>query len=219
MRMGMLGTGMVGQTLASRLVELGHDVVMGSRTADNPKALSWAKRHGESAHSGTFADAAAHAPILWNATAGSGSLAALEAAGPSNLSGKVLVDVCNPLDHSGGAPSVVASSTSSIGEQIQRAHPELRVVKALNTVNCRVMVDPSRVPGTHDVFVAGNDSEAKAVVEALLHEFGWVGDRIVDAGDITAARGLEMYLQLWITLAGVFGSTDFNVRVARPPSP
>lgn len=216
MRMGVLGTGMVGHTLATRLVELGHDVVMGSRTPGNPKAAAWAKRHGEHAGAGTFADAAASAPIVWNATAGAGSLAALEAAGPANLSGKVLVDVSNPLDYSVQPPTVLASSTDSLAEQIQRAHPELRVVKTLNTMNCRVMVDPARVPGQHDVFVAGNDAEAKAVVSALLHEFGWVGDHIVDAGDITAARGLEMYLQLWLSLAGTLNTTDFNVRVARP---
>lgn len=219
MHMGVLGTGMAGQTLATRLVELGHEVVMGSRTPDNPAAAAWAKGLGERASAGTFADAAEYAPIVWNATAGAGSLAALEAAGPQNLAGKVLVDVSNPLDFSGGMPpTLLVSSTDSLGEQIQRAHPELRVVKTLNTVNCRVMVNPSRVPGSHDVFVAGDDGEAKAVVTALLHEFGWVGDHVVDLGGITAARGLEMYLALWLSLSGVFGSADFNVRVIRPGS-
>src|SRR5688572_25356955 len=152
MRIGVLGTGMAGETLSSKLVEVGHDVVMGARSADNEKAIAWSERFAERAGHGTFADAAAHGELVVNATGGVVSLEALRAAGSENLAGKTLLDVANPLDFSGGFPprlSVV--NDDSLGEQIQRQFPGARVVKALNTMNCLVMVDPTRVRGEHDV--------------------------------------------------------------------
>ncbi|MDQ4133198.1 MAG: NAD(P)-binding domain-containing protein [Actinomycetota bacterium] len=216
MRFGVLGTGMVGTTIATKLVELGHQVTMGARSADNESAVAWAQGAGDSGASGTFADAAAGAEMVLNCTAGGGTLSALEMAGPDNLEGKVLIDVSNPLDFSHGMPprlSVV--NDDSLGEQIQRAYPGTRVVKALNTVNCRVMVDPSLVPGDHDLFMCGNDDGAKASVVELLGGFGWSQDRVVDLADITGARAMEMYLPLWLRLMGVVGGPDFNVRVVR----
>jgi 8-hydroxy-5-deazaflavin:NADPH oxidoreductase len=216
MRFAVLGTGMVGRAIADKLVSLGHEVVMGSRSADNERAREFAGDGGERASHGTFADATASADVVFNCTAGSASLEALLAAGEENLSGKLLVDVANPLDFSQGMPpSLSHMGQDSLGEQIQRAFPAARVVKTLNTVNCRVMVEPGRVPGDHDVFVCGDDDGAKAEVRELLTEFGWPDEAIIDLGDISAARGTEAYLLFWLRLTGAAGGPDFNVKVVR----
>jgi predicted dinucleotide-binding enzyme len=207
---------MVGAAIGTKLVELGHDVMMGSRSADNERAAVWVASAGAGASQGTFADAAAHGELLFNCTAGEASLEAIGSARPDDLAAKVLVDVSNPLDHSRGMPpGLLTSSFDSLGEQIQRAHPDTWVVKALNTVNCEVMVDPGKVPGQHDVFVCGNDEAAKATVVALLRSFGWPVEHVIDLGDITAARGTEAYLLLWIRLWGTLQTGHFNVRVVR----
>src|SRR5512141_355453 len=162
MKIGVLGTGVVGQTIATALVHKGHDVMMGSRSKTNEKASAWTQQTGPRASHGTFAEAARHGEIVFNCTHGGASVAALEAAGRENLRGKVVVDVGNPLDFSKGMPpSMTHNGSDSLAEQIQRALPEARVVKALNTINCFLMVDPSRVKGAHDVFVCGNDAAAK----------------------------------------------------------
>lgn len=216
MRIGVLGTGMVGGAIATKLADLGHEVKMGSRTAANESAAEWVASAGAGASQGTFADAAAHGELVFNCTAGEASLAALESAGAENLAGKVLVDVSNALDHSRGMPpGLFTSSFDSLGEQIQRAFPDTRVVKALNTVNCEVMVEPSKVPGEHDVFLCGDDEAAKARVVELLQSFGWPLERVVDLGDLSSARGMEAYLLLWIRLWGALGTGHFNVRVVR----
>ena len=216
MRIGVLGTGMVGSTIATKLAQLGHEVRMGSRTAGNERAVAWVASAGAGASHGTFADAAAHGELVFNCTAGEVSLAALEAAGAENLAGKVLVDVSNPLDLSHGMPpGLFTSSFDSLGEQIQRAFPDARVVKALNTVNREVMVGPSKVPGEHDVFLCGDDEAAKARVIELLESFGWPAASVIDLGDLTAARGMEAYLLLWIRLSSALGTGHFNVRVVR----
>jgi len=213
-RVGILGTGMVGATLGAKLVELGHEVKMGSRTLNNDKAVEWVKQNGSRASNGTFAEAATFGEVLFNCTAGTASLAALAAAGASNMKGKVLVDVANALDFSKGMPpSLTVCNTDSLGEQIQRALPNVKVVKALNTMNCRVMVQPSLVPGDHNLFLCGNDPQAKAQVTELLKSFGWRS--IIDLGDITAARGTEMLLPLWLRLMGLFQSPNFNFKIAR----
>ena len=214
MDIGLLGTGMVGQSLATKLLELDHSVTMGARDANNEAASQWAESAGDKARHGTFADAAAFGELLLNCTAGGASLAALEAAAPENLSGKVLVDVANPLDFSRGMPpSLSVTNTDSLGEQIQRRFPEARVVKALNTINHQVMVEPQRVPGDHDLFICGNDDEAKSQVTALLESFGWAPQSIHDLGDISAARATEGYLPLWLRLMGALGTGDFNIKV------
>jgi 8-hydroxy-5-deazaflavin:NADPH oxidoreductase len=213
MKLGVLGTGMVGNTIASKLVALGHDVVMGSRDAANEKAVAWAEKAGGRA--GTFADAARHGAMLWNCTAGGASLEALRLAGADHLAGKILVDLANPLDFSKGMPpSLSVCNTDSLGEQIQREFPDARVVKTLNTVNHHVMVDPMRVRGgDHTVFVSGNDADAKAAVGSLLREFGW--QDIVDLGDITTARGPEAYLLFWLRLWQATGTGDINIKLVR----
>jgi 8-hydroxy-5-deazaflavin:NADPH oxidoreductase len=214
MRFGVLGTGMVGQTLASKLVELGHEVMMGSREAANQKAADWAAAAGGGAQSGTFADAAAFGEVVINATAGTASLAALDLAGQQNLAGKVLVDVANALDFSRGMPpSLALETTDSLGEQIQRQYPETRVVKALNTMTAPLMVNPAALSGTHDVFICGNDGEAKNTVARLLESFGWRQDQIRDLGDISGARGTEAFLVLWLRLFQTQQTPIFNIGI------
>ncbi len=215
MKIAILGTGMVGTTLGTKLTSLGHDVRLGSRTANNEKAAAWVRAAGPHASQGTFADAARFGEIVLNCTSGAASLDALTAAGASALSGKILVDLANPLDFSKGMPpTLLTGNTDSLGEQIQRAFPEAKVVKTLNTINCRVMVDPARVPGEHDLFVSGNDGDAKRRVTQLVREwFGW--KNVIDLGDISTARGTESYLPLWIRLMGVMGTPDFNIKVIR----
>lgn len=216
MRFGVLGTGQVGQTVASRLVADGHEVVMGSRTSDNAAAAAWAAGAGGLADHATFARAAAAGEVVFNCTAGTASLAALATVDQGDLAGKVLVDVANPLDFSAGfPPTLTHCNTTSLGEQIQRAHPGAKVVKALNTMSCAVMVDPARVPGEHHAFVCGDDASAKQAVATLLAEWGWAATAVIDLGDITNARGTEMVLPLWVRLYGVLGTGDFNLAVVR----
>jgi 8-hydroxy-5-deazaflavin:NADPH oxidoreductase len=200
MKIGVLGTGMVGRAISGKLAELGHDVQVGSRTAGEGTVA--------------FADAAAHGEIVFNCTNGAASLDALAAAGEPNLAGKPLIDVANSLDGSGG---LFVDNKDSLGERIQAAFPDALVVKSLNTINCNVMVDPGSVPGDHVVFVCGNDDEAKARVTSLLGEFGWPAERVIDLGDITAARAAEHYLLLWLRLWRAVGGPSFNIAVSTMP--
>jgi 8-hydroxy-5-deazaflavin:NADPH oxidoreductase len=215
MDVGILGTGIVGQTIGTRLVELRHKVMMGSRTADNKNAHAWAKAAGHLASVGTYGDTAKFGEILFNCTSGKGSLSALEFAKAVDLNNKVLIDVANPLDYSRGAPpTLTVSNTDSLGEQIQREHPLMKVVKALNTMNVDVMVHPERVHGSHDVFICGNDAVAKATATKILTEwFGW--ESVIDLGDIVNARGMEMALPLWISLQKKLGTNIFNFKIAK----
>ena len=215
MKIGVLGTGVVGNAISTKLVQIGHDVKMGSRTANNQKAVDWTKANGAKASQGTFADAASFGEIVFNCTSGMASMEALKSAGAANMKGKVLLDIANPLDFSKGMPpSLSVCNTNSLGEQIQRAFPETKVVKTLNTVNCNVMVNPSLVPGDHDIFVCGNDPSAKTkTAEILTTWFGW--KTVVDLGDITAARAVEMYLPLWVRLFGSFKNPNFNVKIVK----
>lgn len=206
MRVGILGTGMVGGTIGGKLIALGHDVMMGSRSAQNPKAAAWVQSMPGRATSGTFAQAAQFGEIVFNCTNGTHSLDALQAAGADQLSGKTVIDVANIL-------SVGAAPSQSLAEQIQGAFPGARVVKTLNTVNADVMVDPSRVPAPHSVFLCGNDDAAKGTTRQLLESFGW--SDIIDLGDITAARGMEAYVTLWVSLYKKLGTPHFNIHVSR----
>jgi predicted dinucleotide-binding enzyme len=215
MKIGVFGTGMVGNAIGSKLIQLSHEVRMGSRSATNEKAAAWVKANRAGASQGTFADSAAFGEILFNCTAGMGSLDALRIAGSNNLAGKILIDVSNPLDFSKGMPPILSvSNTDSLGEQIQRALPETKVVKTLNTVNCNVMVKPSLVPGDHDMFLCGNDSAAKAnVTDILKNWFGWKS--VIDLGDITNARVMEMWVVMWVRLMMKFQTPNFNVKIVK----
>lgn len=220
MKIAVFGSGMVGGALASKLVSLGHEVTMGSRSASSEKGKEWlASVKSEKAAIGTFTDAAKGAELIFNATLGQASQKVLELAGAENLNGKILVDISNPLDFSNGMPpTLTVCNTDSIGEQIQAAFPEVKVVKTLNTVNANLMVDPSGVPGDHTMFLAGNDAEAKKFVEGtVLREwFGWKS--VLDLGGISSARGTEMYLPLWIRIWGALGTASFNIQINKASS-
>jgi len=215
MKIGILGTGTVGQTLGTKLVELGHEVKMGARSATNEKAAAWAKAAGAGASQGTFADAAAFGGLCFNCTNGAAALDAVAAAGAANLRGKVLVDVSNPLDFSKGfPPSLFTGPNESLAERIQAAVPDAKVVKSLNTVAANVMVSPGSVAGgEHDVFVAGNDADAKRAVTEILRSFGW--KHVVDLGDVSAARATETYLLLWLRMMGGLKTPTFNLHFVK----
>ncbi len=215
MRIGILGTGVVGRTIGTRLIELGHTIRMGSRTADNPKGKEWVELTGGRGSLGTFADAASFGEIIFNCTNGSGALQALSLAGEKNLKGKILVDIANPLDFSRGMPpSLTVCNTDSLGEQIQKAFPGCKVVKTLNTVNCGIMIKPESLSEATSVFLCGNDQKAKQVVTQVLKEwFGW--SSVIDLGDITGSRGMEMILPLWVRIMGTFGTPNFNFKIVQ----
>jgi len=217
MNIAILGTGMVGNAIATTLVKIGHQIMMGSRTANSEAGQEWLRSVGGKAQCGMFAEAAAFGDVVFNCTNGAHALAALRQAGAANLHGKILIEVANPLAMSTGMPpSLTVCNTDSLGEQVQREFPNTLVVKALNTMNCDVMVQPSLVPGDHNLFLCGNSAEAKREVsERLCEWFGWKKANIIDLGDISAARGMEMFLPLWLRLWSAFGTGHFNVRVVR----
>jgi 8-hydroxy-5-deazaflavin:NADPH oxidoreductase len=225
-RLGILGTGVVGKTVAARLAELGHEVVIGTRDPQetmartepdpygNPPFGVWQQEHPD-IRLGTFDEAAAHAEMVVNATAGAVSLEVLGLVGEDDLNGKILIDISNPLDFSKGMPpTLLVSNTDSLGERIQRRFPDVRVVKTLNTTNAFLMVDPAQLAAAdHSVFVSGDDPEAKARVSELLRSFGWTD--IIDLGDISTARGAEMLLPIWLRLFGALQSPVFNFKIVR----
>jgi predicted dinucleotide-binding enzyme len=216
MKIGVLGTGDVGRTIASALVAKGYDVRIGSRNAHNADAAAWAQQQGARASHGTFADAAEFGSIVFHCLPGVHAVDVLTPCREA-LHGKVLVDVSNPMDPSQKFPpeALLVANTDSIAERIQRALPGVRVVKSLNTLTAALMVDASRVPDTV-VFVAGDDAEAKANVVSLLHKaFGWARANVLDVGDVKASRALEMALLLWIRLYGALGTGMFNYRLVR----
>src|SRR5579872_2977785 len=215
MRIGILGTGTVGNTLGTKLIELGYDVKMGSRTASNDKAAEWVKStKSPRASQGTFADAAAFGEIVINCTSGNVAVEALKMAGAQNLRGKVLIDVSNAVDFSRGMPpTLTVANTDSVGEQIQRTFPDAKVVKSLNTVGLELMANPQQLAnGEHDIFVAGYHDGAREQVKKILKDFGW--KNIIDLGDITAARGTEMYFALFVRLMMKQGR-NFNLHIQK----
>ncbi|GAA2163085.1 hypothetical protein FHX52_0129 [Humibacillus xanthopallidus] len=225
MKIAVLGTGMVGQALANRLSSLGHVVTVGTRDPQATLARTEPDGMGRPPYSvwaaerpdirlATFADAAASAELVVNATSGFGAMPALEQAGAHTLAGKVLIDISNPLDFSKGfPPSLFVKDTDSLGEQIQRAFPDARVVKALNTLTANLMVNPKELGAESTVFIAGNHAEAKASVTDLLHSFGH--SDVIDLGDISGARGTEMLLPVWLRLMGTLGTANFNFSIVR----
>jgi hypothetical protein len=226
MQMAVLGTGMVGRALAARLVELGHEVIVGTRDVratmartdvdamGNPPFRVWAEANPR-VKVASFAEAAGPSEIIVNATSGDSSIAALTAAGEANLAGKVLLDVANPLDYSAGMPpTLFVKDTDSLGEQIQREFPAAKVVKALNTMNAYLMADPKQLAGgDFSVFLAGDDADAKAKVTDLLRSFGHTD--VIDLGDITTARGPEMLLPLWIRLWNALSTPMIGFKIVR----
>jgi 8-hydroxy-5-deazaflavin:NADPH oxidoreductase len=226
MKIGILGTGMVGQVLASAIIAKGHEVMIGTRdvakslASSQPNAMgmpafgTWHKDN-QKVQVGTFAETAAFGELLLLATNGSGTLPALELAGANNLGSKTIIDISNPLDFSNGMPpSLFVVNTDSLAEQIQRAYPNAKIVKSLNTMTAFVMLNPNHAAGgDHTVFLSGNDEAAKAQVRSFLEGFGWKD--ILDLGDIKTARGVEMILPLWLSTWGKLGNTPFQFKIAR----
>lgn len=220
MKIGVLGTGMVGETLATKLTQRGHEVKMGSRDRQNPKAAAWVQKAGKNASAGDFKDAATFGEILFNCTMGSASVEALKSAGEKNLEGKIIVDVANALDFSKGMPPglTVNVASESLAETIQRAFPRAKVVKTLNTITAALMVQPSLLPGDHTLFLSGNHDAAKQTVAELLEEdFGWKKQNLLDLGDITTARAQEALIIPWLRLWGKFSSPMFNWQLVTAP--
>lgn len=209
MRIAVIGSGVVGRTLASAFRRLGHDVVVGTRDPEvTARRDEWA---GLDLPLSPLADATTGADVVVNAVTGSVSLEALSEV---DLDGKILIDVSNPLDFSQGfPPTLTVKDTDSLGEQIQRAHPEARVVKTLNTVNAGIMVHPGSLPEKSSMFLAGDDPLARETVRELLSELGWTD--IVEFPTIEGARGLEMWLPLWVRLMDALGTAEFNIRLVR----
>jgi predicted dinucleotide-binding enzyme len=228
MKISIIGTGGVGQTIASKLNELGHEVVIGTRNVaeklavtasdnyGNPPFREWHKNNSK-VKLDTFAQAAAFGEIVINATHGGSSVEALKMAGAKNLSGKILVDIANPLDFSKGMPPSLLpglNNTHSLGEEIQKAFPDAKVVKTLNTMWCGLMVNPGLIgKGDHINYISGNDAEAKSKVKKLLLQIGWKDESIIDLGDISAARSTESLLPIWLRVMGVINSGAFNFRL------
>jgi 8-hydroxy-5-deazaflavin:NADPH oxidoreductase len=214
MKIGILGTGMVGKAHATKLIELGHEVKMGSRTANNEKASEWVKANGEKASHGTFTDAAKFGEILFNCTKGEFSIDALKMAGAENLKGKVLIEIGNALDFSKGMPPTLVPSycnTTSLGEEIQKAFPDVKVVKTCNTTNALIQVNPGLLKGDHDIFLSGDDNDAKAKVKEILNSYGWKSP--IDLGGIVTSRGVEMMMPVWLQLWGVYKNANFNYKI------
>ncbi len=216
MKIAILGTGMVGNAIGTKLTALGHEVKMGSRSKTNEKAIAWTNAAGPNASHGTFAEAAAFGEIIFNCTKGEASVEALKLAGEENSKGKILVDISNALDFSRGMPPTLSiCNDDSLGETIQRAFPDVKVVKTLNTMNCNLMVNAAGVAGDHNVFVSGNDVNAKTEVKKLLNGFGWSDKNIIDLGDISTSRGTEQLLPIWIRLMGTLGTPNFNFHIVK----
>ena len=227
MKIGIIGSGNVAQTLGDKLLEVGHEVMISARDLDaekvggfgtTPSANAWVAAQREKGHAGAAAGSAAQTAafgeLLINATSGVSSLDALAAADRGDIEGKVMIDLSNPLDFSSGMPPTLAfCNTESLGERIQAAYPGAKVVKALNTVSVAVMVAPDALPDETDLLVAGNDPDAKRfVIDEVLK--GWLGwRRVIDLGDISNARGTEMYLPLWVRLFGITQTPLLNIKV------
>jgi 8-hydroxy-5-deazaflavin:NADPH oxidoreductase len=226
MKVAVLGTGSVGQTITNRLAGLGHEVVIGTRdvaesklrkTADafgNPAIGEWIENN-PTIKLVTFSEAAAFGEIIFNCTKGVYSIEVLTLAGKENLDGKIIVDISNPLDFSKGMPpTLTICNDNSLGEEIQKHFPNAKVVKALNTMWCGIMVNPAMIGGgDHNTFVCGNDQNAKAEVKTILKSFGWIENNILDLGDITNSRGTEMYLPLWVRIFGVTQNGAYNIKI------
>jgi 8-hydroxy-5-deazaflavin:NADPH oxidoreductase len=217
MKIGILGTGMVGQAIATKMIQLGNTVKMGSRSGKHEKAEAWIAANGSSASQGTFAETASFGEVIFNCTKGEITLEVIKQAGAENLKGKILADVTNPLDFSKGMPpTLLIVNDNSLGEEIQKALPDTHVVKTLNTMTAPVMVNPSLVNGgDHSVFLSGNSQEAKAKVGALLQEIGWKENNIIDLGDISTARGSEQLLPIWVRLYAAMGSPMFQFKIVK----
>ena len=230
MKIAIIGTGTVGQTIASKLITLGHHVMIGTRNVSeklastakdaygNPPFAEWYSTNSN-VKLGTFAEAASFGEMVFNATQGVTSVNALKHAGEENFTGKIIIDISNPLDFSKGMPPGLLpelSNTNSLGEEIQKKFSDSKVVKTLNTMWCGIMANPAMIGnGGHVNYICGNDTDAKLKVKLLLNEFGWKNENILDLGDITAARGTEAVLPLWLRIMGTIQNGAFNFKIVK----
>ncbi len=225
MKIGIFGTGMVGQSHAARLGELGHEVMIGTRnvketlarnekdTMGNPGFADWHKAH-DKVQLGTFAETAAFGEIVLDCLKGEVAVATLKSV-TGELKGKILMDIANALDFSKGMPpTLLVCNTDSLGEQVQKALPDSKVVKTCNTTNAILQTHPEKLAdGDHHMFLCGNDADAKAQVTKILQAYGW--KHIIDLGDITNARGMEMLLPMWLRLWGALKTPMFNFKIVQ----
>lgn len=215
MRYGVLGTGDVAQTIADKLLELGHEVMMGARSATNEKAILWAKKHGEKASCGTFADAAQFGEQVWNCVQGIHSLEALSAAGIESLKDKILIDQTNPYFYVDGHISLAEKymGKTSLGEEIQKFLPDTKVVKTLNYIGSVMMTKPEILSEPVTVFYCGNDAASKEIVKEILHDFGWTDT--FDLGDISMSRYTEMLGAFWVPVFRQLHTMEWGLRLVR----
>jgi len=230
MKIAIIGTGSVGRTLASRLTELDHDIMIGTRNVSdkmssteqdsygNPPFSEWLKTNNK-VKLATFSEAAYFGELIINATHGSSSVKALILAGAKNLAGKIIIDIANPLDFSNGMPPSLLpglNNTNSLGEEIQKTFPDAFVVKTLNTMWCGLMVNPGMIGGgDHINFISGNNTKSKTKVMNLLSQLGWKDENVIDLGDITASRATESLLPIWLRVMGVTKSGAFNFKLVK----
>ena len=215
MKYGVLGTGGVAQVIATKLIQLGHEVKMGSRNAKNEKAVSWAQKNGNKATFGTFADAAKFGERVFNCVQGIHSIEALTSAGPENLKGKILIDLTNPYIHKDGHVSLDPkySGNTCLGEEVQKFLPNTKVVKTLNFLGSNLMTDPAKLAEPITGFYCGNDEKSKDVVRGILHDFGWTDT--FDMGDISMSRYTEMLGAIWVPLYGKLGTMDWGFKLIK----
>ena len=211
-RVGVLGSGEVGRRLAAGFLSRGHDVMIGSRDPDKPELREWLAADGAGIEAGTFAQTAAHGELLVLAVLGDAAEKAIADAGPDNFSGKVVIDAMNPLDFSAGFPPKLSiTGEDSLGERVQRALPDAKVVKAFNTIGNPYFVDPSFTEGQPTMLIAGNDEDAKRTVGDVLADFGWPDP--VDIGGIEGSRELEAICIAWVKIGGARGAWDHGFKL------
>jgi predicted dinucleotide-binding enzyme len=220
MKIGILGTGTVGQTIGSALIAKGHEVMMGSRSITNEKAIAWVAKNGSKACNGIFEDVARFGEIIFICVNGAITYDALQQAGADNFNDKVVIDVTNPLDFSNGMPPSLLPkycNTYSLGEEVQKFLPGAKVVKALNTVTATLMVNANLVnDGNHNLFICGNDIDAKNKVKHLLAEnFNWKPENILDFGSIKSARLTEAIVPFWVGVMLLLETPMFNYHVVK----
>lgn len=220
MNIGVLGTGMVGETIATALVQKGHQVCIGSRNAHNEKGAAWVKKNSKNGSQGDFGAAAAFGELVFLCLNGEHTLEAIRSIDSVHLQQKILIDLTNPLDFSQGMPPRILEgmgNSNSLGEEVQKTLPNTYVVKTLNTITAKLMVEPKLVNGgDHTLFICGNHTDAKNKVKHFLVDtFGWKPAQVLDLGGIEAARGTEAYVPFWVGIMQAMGTPMFNVKVVQ----
>jgi NADPH-dependent F420 reductase len=206
-RVGVLGTGAVGRRLATGFKGRGYEVMIGSRDPGKSDLREWLSDEGAGVQAATFKEAAEHGELLVLAVLGDAAQDVIAHAGAENFGGKVVIDAMNPLDFSGGFPPKLSiSGEDSLGERVQRALPDAKVVKAFNTIGNQYFVDPEFSEGSPTMLIAGDDEGAKRLVSDLLADFGW--SDTFDIGGIEGSRELEAICIAWVKIGGARGSWD-----------